>query len=596
MEAIILAAGYGRRMRPLSQECHKALLPVGGTTILGRIMDALLAADVGTVTVVTGYRADDVEKFLVSSYPEAKLHFVRNERFDETNNIVSLSLALNRLSFESDVLLVECDLLFDPALIVRLVQHPARNVALLDRYRTGMDGTVVSVADGVVTGVYPPHLQGSDFVYADKFKTLNVYRFDKEFCRGTLGPLVNWYADQVDPQSYYELVLGMLASVPAHRIAAEVVEGNRWVEVDDPNDLAVARFEFEPDRRSEVLDRNLGGHWNFDILDFSFMRNAYFPTAAMLAAMRHALPALVGGYGSSQNVLNEKLGFFLECDASRLQVLNGASQAFPVLRDLLMGSLSVPAPTFGEYGRVFPRASTYRDAPGIDWQDVERAAAEADTLVVVNPNTPTGTTLGTADIFTLARQSPATTFLVDESFIAFSDQLSLVRLLERDALDNVIVLTSLSKSLGAPGLRLGFVYSCDEALVRNIGDRLPIWNLNAPAEFLLESLLKFRVELQAGLEQTAIDREKLRLDLTGLPLVDHVYESGGNFLLVRVSGERDLAEAIRTGLLEDFRIEVKNVTDRFPDHLPRLRLAVRKPEENELLVGALEALGATIGS
>ena len=201
-----------------------------------------------------------------------------------------------------------------------------------------MDGTVVTVRDGSVNGVYTTDVQDADFSYADKFKTLNIYRFDRDFCRRTLQPLLEAYADHVDPSSYYELVLAMLSNIPAHRISAEVVSGERWVEVDDPNDLAGAAFRFEPGRRTEILDRAFGGHWNFDVLDFSLMRNAYFPTGSMLAAMRHALPDLVSDYGSAQPVLNEKLGYVLRCDPAHVQVLHGASQAFPIL-----GRSSTPA-------------------------------------------------------------------------------------------------------------------------------------------------------------------------------------------------------------------------------------------------------------
>lgn len=579
-------------MRPLSDECHKALLPVGGTTILGRIMDGLRTVKVADVTVVTGYRADDVEQFLVSRYPDVKYRFVRNERYEQTNNVVSLALALDQLSFDDDILLAECDLLFDPSLLSRLLDHPEPNVALVDRYRTGMDGTVVSVSNGIVTDVFPPHRQGPDFDYTDKFKTINVYRFGRDFGRRTLRPLVRWYAEQVNPKSYYELVLGMLTNIPEHHIAAQVIDGDRWAEVDDPNDLAVARFQFEPDHRAEVLDRAFGGHWNLDVLDFAFMRNAYFPTDAMFAAMRHSLPALVGSYGSAQVVLNEKLGYFLGCEPSRVHALNGASQVFPIFRQMFgPKSVSIPKPTFGEYARTFPEATTYRDAPGVDGSEMERSAGESDVLVIVNPNTPTGTTLPTEEIYSLANRHQDATLIVDESFIAFADQPSIIELLEREPLDNVAVLTSLSKSLGSPGLRLGYLYSWNKELLNRVGEHLPVWNLNAPAEFLLELLLKFRVELQEALEQTKVDRAELREMLERLALVDHVHESGGNYLLVTLAGsDGEIAHAIRCRLLAEFRIDVKNVTDRFPDRAPRLRIAVRRRDENSQLIAALAAL------
>ncbi len=582
-------------MRPLSDTCHKALLPVGGTTILGRIMDALSQVGIRRVTVVTGYRSHDVERFLRSGYPDIDLRLVHSPRFAETNNVVSLSLALEEMAFDADVVLIECDLLFDPTLLVRLIDNPGRNVALVDHYRTGMDGTVVAVRDGLVAEVYPTEVQGSGFSYNDKFKTLNIYRFDREFTRTTLRPLLRTYANVIDSSCFYELVLGMLTNIPAHRISAEVVAGERWVEVDDPNDLAVACFRFEPERRGAVLDRTLGGHWNFDVLDFSFMRNAYFPTGAMLAAMRHALPELVADYGSAQPVLNEKLGYFLHCDPGRLQVLHGASQAFPILPRILGRPIvALPAPTFGEYLRAFPDAVQYADAPGVDWTGLDALSGDGRLLVIVNPNTPTGTTLSSKDIHTLAQSRPATLVWVDESFLAFSGEPSLVDLLEQEPLDNVVVLTSLSKCLGTPGLRLGYVYCCNERLIEAVGEQLPVWNLSAPAEYLLELLIKFTPAYVASLERTTRDRDAFRRRLE-LPLVREVHPSGGNFLLARLRGaDPGLAARLRSWLLATERIEVKDVTQRFPDRAPSLRLAVRNPADNAQLVAALERVPAAV--
>lgn len=590
-QAVILAAGYARRMQPLSDDCHKALLSIDGVTILGRIMDSLVRVGVGRVTVATGYRAEDVTAFLDAGYPDVDLRYVHNARFRETNNVVSLSMAFDVMDFDRDVILVECDLLFDPALMDRLMANPGRNVALVDRYRTGMDGTVVQLEDGLITEVFPSDAQGADFSYEDKFKTLNIYRFDREFCERAYRPLLHTYAHDIDSSSYYELVLGMLNNIRAHRVSAEVVEGERWVEVDDPNDLAVATFQFSPDQRAAILDRTFGGHWNFDVTDFSFMRNAYFPTGAMMAMFRHALPTLVASYGSAQSVLNEKLGYFLRCPPDRVQVLHGASQVFPVMARLYHGrTIAIPSATFGEYTRMFPAADVYEDRPGLDWETVVASAQDHEVVVLVNPNTSTGTTLRTDAILRLVRQRPETTFWVDESFLPFSGQASLVEALEREPLENVVVLMSLSKSLGIPGLRLGYVYSRDPGVIDAIGSELPVWNLSAPAEYMLELLLKFRPAYEGSLERTAQDRESLRRALAGLDVVESVPESGGDFLLVNLVGEGDVAPRLRRRLLADHAIEVKDVTGKFSDGRPRLRIAVRTPEDNARLVAALTAV------
>jgi histidinol-phosphate/aromatic aminotransferase/cobyric acid decarboxylase-like protein/GTP:adenosylcobinamide-phosphate guanylyltransferase len=590
MDAILLAAGLGRRMLPLTAERHKSLLPIGETTILGRIVDGLRALPVRDTLVVTGYREGEIRDFLASRYPDMRFRFVHNARYAETNNVVSLAMAFEHTHFDDDVLVIETDVLFDPALLGRLAARRG-NAALLDHFRPGMDGTVVSVDEGVVTGVFPPHVQGPDFSYDDKYKTLNLYRFDRQFCRDVFRPLLSLYAQEIDDRCYYELVLGMLVNAGQGRVHAELVDGAPWAEVDDPNDLAAARFVFEPERRLQILERTKGGYWNFDVLDFAHLRNLHFPTDAMVASMKKGLSQFIRGYGSAQTVLDEKLATFLFCRPERVKLLSGASQAFPLLAEILRARAPLlPSPTFGEWPRRFPPARIYRDAPGIAWAEIASAldGAAADLVVLVNPNNPTGTLLPSAWIHALAAAHPATRFLVDESFLGFSDESSLVRHLEERPLDNVVVLSSLSKTLGVPGLRLGYLYACDARLIAEVDERLPIWNLGALSEFFLELLLKFRSELEASLGETRRDRAELTARLTGCACVREVHPSGGNFLLVTLDGDGARAAQLTRALTARHRIYVKDVSARFADGAARLRLAVRVAADHQRLCEALE--------
>jgi histidinol-phosphate/aromatic aminotransferase/cobyric acid decarboxylase-like protein/choline kinase len=579
-------------MEPLSATCHKALLEIGGSTILGRALDSLLKAGVSAITIVTGYRSDDITNFVSTTYPGIPVRYVHNERYEVTNNIVSLALALESLTYEDDVILIECDLLFEPHLITDLVRHPGKNVALVDHYRTGMDGTLVSTENGYVRQVFPTASQDRDFRYGNKFKTLNIYRFDRAYCQRTLRPMLSAYADNVDSNCYYEVVLGMLANIPEHRIAALVVRDSDWVEVDDPNDLSVAKFSFEPNERGALLDRSFGGHWSYDVLDFSLPRNAFFPPVPMLAALSHSLPDVITGYGSRQEILDEKVALFLGCEPNRVHLLNGASQAYPILRHLYRDScVAIPTPTFGEYPRCFPHASTYQDSLAADAKQLERCAQDVDLLVVVNPNNPSGVTVPTSSLFDIAARTPATTFLVDESFLVFSGQPSLIRLLEAEPLDNVAILTSLGKSLGVPGLRLGYLYTPNAELRQAFLGFMPIWGVNALAEFFLELTIKFRTDLDKSIARTVSERARMQRLLAELPSVRQVHDSGGNFLLVQLLGEDpSIASRLRRDLLASDRIEVKDVSGKYPDRRPRLRLAVRTPEDNDRLLHAVRAL------
>lgn len=592
MQAVILTAGRGRRMEPLTKTCHKALLEIGGKTILGRALDSLVKAGVAPITVVTGYRGDDIRHFISTRYPGLPVRYVHNQSYETTNNIVSLALALESLTYEEDVILIECDLLFEPHLITDLIGHPGKNVALVDHYRTGMDGTVVSIEKGYVSQVFPTESQSIGFRYDNKFKTLNIYRFDRVYCQRTLRPMLSAYANNVDSNCYYELVLGMLANVPAHRISAQIVQDSDWVEVDDPNDLSVAKFSFEPEERAGLLDRTFGGHWSFDVLDFSLPRNAFFPPAAMHAALGHALPDVITGYGSRQEILDEKAALFVGCDPSRVHLLNGASQAYPILRRLYKDRrVAIPAPTFGEYARCLPQAATYPDLLATDPEQLARCARNVDLLVVVNPNNPSGVTVPTQSLYDLAAGTADTMFLVDESFLIFSGQPSLISLLEAKPLDNILVLTSLGKGLGTPGLRLGYLYTANANLRRSFLEHMPIWGVNALAEYFLELTIKFRPDLERSIKLTVAERSRMLSLLSGQPFVRRVHDSGGNFLLVQLRGEDPaIASRLRQELLSTSRIEIKDVSGKYPDRLPRIRIAVRRQEDNDRLLHALQSL------
>jgi len=581
-------------MRPLSVDRHKTLLEVGGRTIIDRIIDALLANGVKDVCLVTGYRADEVEAHVVLQFPQVHFTFVRNDSFHTTNNVYSLALALEQVPCDDDVLLIESDLIFDPAVLARLLASPHPNAALLDRYRVGMDGTVVSISgDGIITQVIPSSLQDEHFDFSDKYKTLNIYKFSAQFCRETFCKLLTYYARVIDNNCYYELILGILIYMGQVRVHAELLDGEPWAELDDPNDLRGAEFVFAPSRRHELLESSWGGYWNTPAVDFAFIRNVHFPTPAMLSELRASLPDLLRNYGSAQHLLDTKLAYFLLCEPSRLKVLNGASQLFPWLKQWFAGvNVLVPAPTFGEYHRAFPYARSYKDWPGpekvgIDLGEIEEMAPSRGLVVFVNPNNPTGSTIPTKKILFFARCHPELTILVDESFIEFSGELSAVHYLEEAPLDNVIVLKSLSKSLGVPGVRLGFVYSSARAFIAHVESAMPVWNLNSIAEYFLELLLKHRRELEESFSATIRDRATLAEELVRLRIVASVIPSGANFLLVRSSLTRESLQRVTIELLARELIYLKDVSAKFDDGHSYWRIAVRSAAENSRLCQVL---------
>ena len=126
MKAIILAAGYGNRMRPLTDTTHKTLLKVNGRSIIERIIDGLCDNEINDIVIVTGYRADELKAYLINKYPEISFAFVHNSRYRETNNIYSMALAFDAISIEDDIVLIESDLIYEPSVIKKLLTSELR--------------------------------------------------------------------------------------------------------------------------------------------------------------------------------------------------------------------------------------------------------------------------------------------------------------------------------------------------------------------------------------------------------------------------------------------------------------------------------------
>ena len=337
---------------------------------------------------------------------------------------------------------------------------------------------------------------------------------------------------------------------------------------------------------------------SFEFTDFAALRNQRFPTEAMIEAMRHALPAVMQNYGSPQKVLNQKLARYLRCEPGHIQVLHGASQIYPILKRLV-GSRPVlrPEPTFGDYERMFPRATAYADAIGFDLPAFDAAIPSDGVVVIASPNSPTGTIVPTGWIDACVRRHPHTLFVVDESLIDFCDEVPMVERLKADPVSNVILVKSLSNSFGVPGLQLGYVYCANPEVIRVLDDELPPWNLSGPGESYLELMLTHRIEFERSLADTRSDRAAFAEMLAAVPVVARVHPGGANFLLASLRGnDPTMAASIRTELLAQHNIDVKDVSNRLRPPLPRLRVAVRLPDDNARFCRALDSVTIAVPS
>lgn len=147
MKAVILAAGMASRLRPLTEHTPKCLLSIGERPLLQRSMDALMQGGIKDFVIVTGYLHEMIEQFVAKTYGDTiNVEFIHNNVFDSTNNIYSLWLARPAVDGK-DFLLLDSDLLYDPAIIKQVTESSAANVLTLIRHELGEEEMKVVTDD-----------------------------------------------------------------------------------------------------------------------------------------------------------------------------------------------------------------------------------------------------------------------------------------------------------------------------------------------------------------------------------------------------------------------------------------------------------------
>ena len=152
MIGVILAAGMAKRLRPLTDTKPKCLLEVGKRTLLERTVDAMRQAGIQEFLVVTGYRGEMIREFLTIHYPLSTIHYLDNIDYEHNNNIYSLWMACQKVR-GCDFLLMDSDILCDPAAVVRIAQEQTSALAV-NRHELGEEEMKVVVdADSRITEI-----------------------------------------------------------------------------------------------------------------------------------------------------------------------------------------------------------------------------------------------------------------------------------------------------------------------------------------------------------------------------------------------------------------------------------------------------------
>ncbi|MDE6680065.1 MAG: NTP transferase domain-containing protein, partial [Muribaculaceae bacterium] len=398
MQAIILAAGMGRRLGEFTSDNTKCMLEVNGVRLIDRMLRQLQHLRLSRYVIVIGYEGEKLKNYLIKNYPSLPIEFVENHVYDRTNNIYSLWLARGFMA-EEDTLLLESDLIYEDSILEAAVNSREPNVALVSKYETWMDGTMVRIDDdnNIVNFIPKKAFKYSDTDYY--YKTVNIYKFSREFITHHYLPFLEAYIKVLGENEYYEQVLRVITLIDTAGIKALPITGRYWYEIDDVQDLRIAETIFAtPEERLRKLQHSFGGYWRFPgLLDFCYLVNPYFPRRRMIDEMKANFEPLLRDYPSGMGVNSLLAGKYFGIRQSYVVVGNGAAELIKSLMEGHDGRLGVTYPTFEEYPNRHDteRLVVYRpDNDDFSYTADDLIAfftgKDIDTLLLVNPDNPSG--------------------------------------------------------------------------------------------------------------------------------------------------------------------------------------------------------------
>ena len=281
--AIVLAAGRGSRLHALTGNAPKCLAEIGGEPLLERALHALASQGITEAVIVIGYMGEMVRDRIGSRFAGVDIRYVEAPDYATTNNIRSLWDARDYL--DRDLVLLEADVAFDPAVIGALLGQSGSSAAVAP-YNLALSGTVVRRdRNGRVTSFILGAEQGPEFDSTDTFKTVNIYVLREQLLREHVLPRLCEVIEAGRVNEYYESILRDCVADRSSGIdmAAVDVSSTRWSEIDDDHDLDAAEFLFlDRDAQFDRVQQLHGAYWRYGFVDHSYLYNMHFPPAEML--------------------------------------------------------------------------------------------------------------------------------------------------------------------------------------------------------------------------------------------------------------------------------------------------------------------------
>ncbi len=605
MQALMLAAGMGKRLGRYTQNGTKCMVQVNGKALIEYAIEALVKAGIKKFIIVTGYRNEILKEYIKSKFDEKKLNgmvieYIDNPIYDKTNNIYSLWLAKDKL-IADDTVLLESDVIFDEKILFDLINSKDENLAMVSHFEPWMDGTCTLLDENktIVGMLDKAHFNWSDI--KDYYKTVNIYKLSKSFSEQYYVPFLEAYQKAFGKNEYYETVLKVLTFLGSGNLKGFEVRGDQWYEIDDPADLAIAENRFAPTaEKLRMMENRYGGYWRFpQIVDFCYLVNPFFPPKKLSEELKSSFDILLRAYPSGAKEQNLLAGKIFNVLPEHIVVGNGAAELINSFCSMVTGKTAIPYPTFNEYPARFCNSETVEipvDKNTFDYSvsDILNTVdkTNANNVLLINPDNPTGHFLKKEDVLKLLDELKTRNvqLIFDESFIDFADKEIRYTLIDESIIEkypNLVIIKSISKSYGVPGLRLGILVNSNHELIEKVIKNNSIWNVNSFGEYFLQIFDKYKNIYKDSCNKLAEERIRFSKELGNISGIK-VYPSQANYILCEYNGKMSITE-LTEKLLENHNLLVKNLVRKhlFEDK-NCMRIAVIEPDNNDLLISALK--------
>lgn len=593
MQAIILAAGMGKRLKDLTKNNTKCMVKVNGVTLIDRMLHIIEKQHLSRIVIVVGYKGQQLIDYIATLDIKTPIVYVNNPIYDKTNNIYSLALAKDYLC-QDDTLLFESDLIFEESVVKALIDDPRDTLALVDKYKSWMDGTCVKLSRHDHIEAFIPGKKFKFNEINDYYKTVNIYKFSKHFSKTHYVPFLDAYQTALGENEYYEQVLRVITMLDEPVIKAKRLDGQLWYEIDDIQDLDIATSMFTPDDDEKVrlLQNRYGGYWRYpNLLDFCYLVNPYFPPQKLMNEIKASFETLITEYPSGMEVNSLLAAKNFGVPQENIIVGNGAAELIKSLMENLHGKVGFVRPTFEEYPNRYDKENSVSFIP--DNKDFSYTSddlktffddKDINTLVVVNPDNPSGNYIPKNDLCELIAWTKKKNIdlVIDESFVDFADEEDST-LINSEILKenpNLFVMKSISKSYGVPGLRLGVLASGNSDVISKIKKDVAIWNINSFAEFYMQIEEKYKNDYNSALVKIRSERSRYQTELAKINGL-RIIPSQANYVMAEITNGMTAKEL--TGILIiKYNLMIKDISPKMKKG-EYIRLAVRNTEDNDRL-------------